>query len=109
VKNATFAQELGRALHRPALMRMPALVLHPLLGDLADELLLGGQRVLPDKADAGGFKFRHDTLRTALSAMFGGQPATEGRSELVVAPEMPHVERLAPAPTRTRAHPSSAH
>jgi uncharacterized protein (TIGR01777 family) len=109
VKNATFVQELGRALHRPALMRMPALVLHPLLGDLADELLLGGQRVLPDKADAGGFKFRHDTLRSALSAMFEGQPATEGRSELVVAPEMPHVERLAPAPTRTRPHPSSAH
>jgi hypothetical protein len=105
VKNATFAQELARALHRPALVRMPAVVLHRLLGDLADELLLGGQRVLPDKAEANGFKFRHETLRRALSAMLGGEPATEGRSELVVAPEMPHVERLArsaPSPTRTR-------
>ena len=31
---------------------MPAFLLRRLLGDLADELLLGGQRVLPDKADA---------------------------------------------------------
>jgi NAD dependent epimerase/dehydratase family enzyme len=75
VTNATFAQELGRALRRPALLRMPAFVLHRLLGALADELLLGGQRVLPDKADAGGFKFRHETLRSALSAMLGGSAA----------------------------------
>ena len=66
VTNAAFAAELGRALRRPALLRMPAWLLHPLAGDLADELLLGGQRVLPDKADATGFKFRHETLRSAL-------------------------------------------
>ena len=37
VRNATFAQALGRALHRPALLRMPASVLHRLAGQLADE------------------------------------------------------------------------
>jgi hypothetical protein len=38
---------------------------------MARELVLGGQRVLPDKADAHGFTFRHDTLGSALSAMLG--------------------------------------
>jgi hypothetical protein len=41
------------------------------LGDFADELLLGGQRVLPDKAQLSGFDFRHETLREALAAIFG--------------------------------------
>lgn len=71
VRNARFAQELGRALHRPALLRAPAALLHLLAGDLADELLLGGQRVLPQKAQASGFRFRHPTLRGALSEILG--------------------------------------
>jgi uncharacterized protein (TIGR01777 family) len=75
VRNADFAQALGRALHRPALLRMPASLLHRLAGDLADELLLRGQRVLPDKAQASGFKFRHETLPSALSAILGEIPA----------------------------------
>src|ERR1043166_9183489 len=43
VRNVTFARELGRALRRPALFRMPAWLLHKLAGDLADELLLTGR------------------------------------------------------------------
>jgi uncharacterized protein (TIGR01777 family) len=72
VRNATFAHELGRALHRPAFLAVPAAVLR-LLGDLADELLLGGQRVIPDKALKSGFVFRHVSLRSAFSAMFGSR------------------------------------
>jgi NAD dependent epimerase/dehydratase family enzyme len=72
VRNAAFAAELGRALHRPAMLRVPAALLHRLAGDLADELLLGGQRVLPDKALASGFVFRHRTLDGALAAILGG-------------------------------------
>jgi uncharacterized protein (TIGR01777 family) len=94
VTNAAFARELARALHRPALLRLPAFALHGLLGDLADELLLGGQRVLPDKADAAGFKFRHETLRSALSAMLGEVSATRSSSELAPAPPKPHVDAL---------------
>ena len=92
VTNATFAQELARALHRPALLRLPAFVLHRLLGDLADELLLGGQRVLPDKADAAGFKFRHATLRSAISAMLGEASQPRSSSDLVAAPPKPRVD-----------------
>jgi uncharacterized protein (TIGR01777 family) len=67
VRNADFARELGRAFRRPAFIPIPAFVLR-LLGDLADELFLGGQMVLPDKALASGFTFRHETLRSALAA-----------------------------------------
>jgi uncharacterized protein len=73
VTNAEFTRALGRALRRPTLLRMPAFLLHRLGGDLADELLLTGQRVLPDKADAHGFKFRHETLESALATMLGAR------------------------------------
>jgi hypothetical protein len=53
-RNADFGRALGRALHRPAVMPMPALPLRLLGGDFAKELLLGGQRVLPKKALASG-------------------------------------------------------
>ena len=77
VRNAEFTRELGRAFRRPAFMPMPAFALR-LLGDLADELLLGGQQVLPDKALESGFQFRHETLRSALAAMLPrhSQPPT---------------------------------
>jgi uncharacterized protein (TIGR01777 family) len=97
VKNATFARELARALHRPALVRLPASLLRLLLGDLARELLLGGQRVLPDKADGSGFKFRHETLASALAAILGAAPAKAIRRPIESAPERHARERRARA------------
>jgi uncharacterized protein (TIGR01777 family) len=72
VRNAEFTRELGRAFGRPAFMPMPAVLLG-WLGDFAHELLLGGQRVLPAKALASGFEFRHKTIRSALTAVIGRQ------------------------------------
>ena len=80
VTNAVLARELGRALHRPALIRLPATLLRGLAGSLAEELLLSGQRVLPDKAEVTGFKFDHESLQSALAAMLGGKPARRPRS-----------------------------
>jgi uncharacterized protein len=71
VTNAQFSAALAHALHRPALLRLPAWLLRLVAGDLARELLIGGQRVIPDKADASGFTFRHATLESALAAMLG--------------------------------------
>ena len=78
VTNAVFAAELARALHRPALLRLPAWLLRLVAGDLANELLIGGQRVIPDKADVSGFVFRHATLASALAAMLGGNSTNAG-------------------------------
>jgi NAD dependent epimerase/dehydratase family enzyme len=88
VRNVAFAQELGRALHRPAVLRLPAAPLRLAAGDLAEELLLGGQRVIPEKALKHGFVFRHPTVRAAFAAIFGSpasesaSPAPEGNSAL---------------------------
>jgi uncharacterized protein len=72
VRNADFAKALGSAFHRPAVMPMPAALLG-LLGDFADELLLGGQRVLPSRALTSGFRFRYETIRGALDGIIGAQ------------------------------------
>ncbi len=80
VRNADFSRELGRALRRPAVMPMPAALLRP-LGGFADELLLGGQRVLASKALVSGFRFRHESLRSALNAIVGRR-ANNARPEL---------------------------
>ncbi|HEX2134576.1 MAG TPA: TIGR01777 family oxidoreductase [Microvirga sp.] len=80
VRNAAFAAALGAALRRPAFLRVPAIALRA-LGDFAKELLLGGQRVLPEKALAGGFTFRHPDLAGALAGMLGGgAPARDARA-----------------------------
>ncbi|TMJ94635.1 MAG: TIGR01777 family protein [Alphaproteobacteria bacterium] len=88
VQNEAFARALGCVLHRPARLRMPASVLHRLAGELADDLLLRGQRVLPDKAQASGFRFKHETLSSALSAMLGQTSAKANSAEFSHALEM---------------------
>jgi uncharacterized protein len=81
VRNADFAAALAQALGRPALLRIPAAPLRLIAGALADELLLGGQRVLPARAEATGFHFRHPTLAGALAAILdiGGETARAHR------------------------------
>jgi uncharacterized protein (TIGR01777 family) len=69
VTNLKFTEELSRRLHRPAVFRIPAVLLRRVGGDFANELLLGGQRVLPNKALSNGFVFRHETLRSAFEAI----------------------------------------
>jgi uncharacterized protein len=69
VTNERFTAELARRLHRPAVFRIPDALLRRIGGDFASELLLGGQRVLPNKALSNGFVFRHETLRSAFEAI----------------------------------------
>jgi uncharacterized protein (TIGR01777 family) len=69
VTNNKFTEELARRLNRPAIFRIPAALLRRIGGDFAEELLLGGQRVLPNKALQNGFVFRHETLRSAFEAI----------------------------------------
>jgi uncharacterized protein (TIGR01777 family) len=67
VQNATFTKALGRALGRPTVLPVPALALKIVLGELSD-VLLTGQRVMPAKADALGYRFRHPRIDDALAA-----------------------------------------
>jgi uncharacterized protein (TIGR01777 family) len=67
VTNAEFTKALGRALHRPTVFAVPAFALRLALGELAD-VLLTGQRALPAKADAIGYRFRYPRIDEALAA-----------------------------------------
>jgi len=66
VRNKSFTKTLGQVLHRPTVMAMPAFILRRLLGDVADELFLTGQKVIPEKITDTGYCFQHPTLRGAL-------------------------------------------
>ena len=70
VTNAAFAAALGRVMHRPALLRTPGLALKLLLGEMAEALLLSGQRVVPDKIRRLGYIFHFDSLDAALRDLF---------------------------------------
>jgi len=70
VPNGEFARRLGRAMHRPSLLPTPAFALRLMLGEMADGLLLSGQRAVPAKASATGFAFRHARLEDALASLF---------------------------------------
>jgi len=66
VTNSDFTHALGRAMHRPTLFPAPAFALRILLGEAADELLLGSARVVPQRLAAAGFTFAHPHLDEAL-------------------------------------------
>ena len=65
VTNERFSKTLGKVLHRPVFLPAPDLALRLLLGEIAD-LILGGQRVIPERALQYGYNFRHEELGDAL-------------------------------------------
>jgi uncharacterized protein (TIGR01777 family) len=67
VTNADFTRALGRVLHRPTLVAVPAFALELALGEMAG-MLLTGQRAVPARALALGFAFRYPTVEPALAA-----------------------------------------
>ncbi len=70
VTNAEFAHALGRALRRPAFLPAPAFALKLLLGEMAEALLLSGQRAVPAKAERLGYVFTFRQLDDALRSIF---------------------------------------
>ena len=70
VTNAEFAKALGRAMHRPAFMPAPAFALKLMLGEMAEGLLLSGQRAVPERPEQLGFTFRYTRVDDALAALF---------------------------------------
>ena len=70
VTNEEFSRTLARVLRRPCVFRAPASVLRLAMGEMADALLLKGQRVVPARAQEMGFTFEYQTLEPALRAIF---------------------------------------
>jgi hypothetical protein len=68
VRNAEFTHVLGHQLNRPTVLPVPATALRLAFGQMADEALLAGARVVPQKLMAAGFSFTHATIDQALAA-----------------------------------------
>jgi uncharacterized protein (TIGR01777 family) len=69
VTNEAFTRALAQAIGRPAFLRAPAFALRLALGEMADALLLSGQRAIPARAQALGFAFTYPALPAALHAI----------------------------------------
>lgn len=55
-----------------ATLPMPAPVMRLMLGEMAEELLIAGQRVVPEALQSAGFTFRYPTLDAALTDILQG-------------------------------------
>ncbi|HEU4363533.1 MAG TPA: TIGR01777 family oxidoreductase [Mycobacterium sp.] len=67
VTNAEFTAALGRAVHRPTPLVLPGFAARAVLGELAEEGLLAGQRAIPAVLEGAGFQFHHKTIGEALN------------------------------------------
>jgi uncharacterized protein len=67
VTNAEFTAAMGRAVNRPTPLIVPGFALRTVLGEFAEEGLLGGQRAIPAALERSGFAFRHNTIGEALA------------------------------------------
>ncbi len=75
VTNRAFTRALARSLGRPALLPVPAFALRAAMGEMASTVL-GGQRVLPERALKSGFTFEYPALEQALSDLLRPAPQT---------------------------------
>jgi hypothetical protein len=73
VTNAEFTKTLAGVLRRPAIFPVPAFAAKLVFGEMAEELLLGSQRVEPAKLISSGYPFRFRELKAALSSVVSGQ------------------------------------
>ena len=67
VTNAEFSKALGRAVRRPSWVPVPGFLLRLLFGEVADAVLIRGQRVVPRRAQELGFTFTHPEIGEALA------------------------------------------
>jgi len=72
VTNEEFTDRLGIALHRPAILPVPAFALKLALGEMS-EMVLASQRVLPTVAKSAGFRFQYPELRAALENLLAAR------------------------------------
>lgn len=69
VRQEDLMRVLGQRLGRPIWLRTPAWALRLALGEMADGLVLAGQRAVPAAAQAVGFPFSYPDLLAALDAL----------------------------------------
>jgi uncharacterized protein (TIGR01777 family) len=76
-----FGRTLGQVLHRPAWTVLPAFAARLAFGEMADEVLLASQRVVPKRLLEAGFTFDYLDLKAALEAVLQGAGEQRPRAE----------------------------
>ena len=71
VTNEEFTKTLGHVLNRPTALAMPAFAARLAFGEMADEMLLASQKVMPNRLNQAGFQFRYPTLESAMRKYVG--------------------------------------
>jgi uncharacterized protein len=74
VTNAEFTKALGRAVHRPALLVVPSVVIRAALGEFGGEIR-NSQRVLPSVLERAGFRFTYADIDSALRNALSREPS----------------------------------
>lgn len=67
IRNLEFTQTLGKILHRPTFIPLPAFAAKLAFGEMAEEVLLASAKVIPEKLLKAGFQFKHPNLSETLS------------------------------------------
>ena len=70
VRNADFSKALGKATGRPSAIPVPGFAMKLGLGEMAELLVLQGERVVPDHLKQMGFEFRYPTLQGVLREIY---------------------------------------
>lgn len=70
ITNKQFTESLGKALHRPVIFPIPALILKLFFGEMAEALLLNSSNITPEKLINSGFEFTYSSLEKYLAKMF---------------------------------------
>ena len=70
VRNSEFTRVLGQSLGRPTPFPVPELALRLLLGE-GTSVVTEGQRVLPERTLASGYRFRYETIDAAFTQLHG--------------------------------------
>ena len=68
VTNAEYVKAIGRAIHRPTVVPLPAVAVRLAFGEMGEEMILGGRPVVAERLAQAGFSFEHPTLDAALEA-----------------------------------------
>ena len=71
VANKDFARAFGKALKRPAFLPLPSFVLKLGFGQMAEEIMLEGQKVIPDVLTKSGYVFRYPKISDSLEKITG--------------------------------------
>jgi len=69
VNNYEFTKVLGKVIKRPTVAPLPGFIARIMFGEMADAILLTGNKVYPKKLIDAGFAFEHSTLDKALKSI----------------------------------------